>query len=82
MSDKVNKNKEPEDNNKMKELIVYTVSGNTYDFKHVTNFKHTTTGFSFTHVGMSTGVTRTTNFDYKSTAGYSLADVEEDNWHE
>jgi len=62
---------------KEKELIVYTVSGNTYHFKHVKNLMPTTTGFSFSYTGVATGVTRQTNFDYKSTAGYSVADMEE-----
>lgn len=59
------------------ELIVFTVSGNTYNFNNVTGFSHTTTGFSFTYTGMSTGVTRFAEFDYKSTAGYALSDMKE-----
>lgn len=59
------------------ELIVFTVSGNTYNFKNVIGFSHTTTGFSFTYTGMSTGVTRFAEFDYKSTAGYALSDMKE-----
>lgn len=62
---------------KEKELIVFTVSGNTYDFKNVTNFRHTMTGFSFSYTGVSTGVTRFAEFDYKSTSGYALSDMEE-----
>lgn len=60
---------------KEKELIVYTVSGNTYVFKHVTNVLPTTTGFSFSYTGVATGITRQANFDYKSTAGYSVTDM-------
>lgn len=74
--DSDNSVEEEKDTMKEKELIVYTVSGNTYHFKHVTDFLPTTTGFSFTYTGVATGVTRQSNFDYKSTAGYSLADMD------
>ena len=37
------------------ELIVFTNNGQTYHFFEVTDFKPTTTGFSFTYIGKATG---------------------------
>lgn len=61
-----------------KELIVFTNNGQTYVFHGVTNFKPTTTGFSFTYTGKATGVTRSTTFNNTSTAGYALTDDTEE----
>jgi hypothetical protein len=46
--------------------------GQTYHFFEVTDFKPTTTGFSFTYTGKATGVTRKAVFNNTSTAGYAL----------
>lgn len=54
------------------ECIVFTNSGQTYHFKNVTDFAPTTTGFSFTYMGVATGVTRKAVFDYTSVVGYAL----------
>lgn len=61
----------------MKELIVFTNNGQTYHFSEVTNFRPTTTGFSFTYTGKATGVTREAVFNNTSTAGYTLVDEED-----
>lgn len=55
------------------ELIVFTNDGQTYHFFEVTDFKPTTTGFSFTYTGKATGVTRKAVFNNTCTAGYALA---------
>lgn len=60
----------------MKELIVFTNNGQTYHFSEVTNFRPTTTGFSFTYTGKATGVTRDAAFNNTSAAGYALVDEE------
>lgn len=57
----------------MMEIIVFTISGATFHFKNVKEFKLTTKGFTFTYVGESTGVERKAVFDYTSTAGYAIA---------
>lgn len=57
----------------MMEIIVFTISGATFQFKNVKEFKVTTNGFAFTYVGESTGVERKAKFDYTSTAGYAIA---------
>ncbi|MDV6381076.1 hypothetical protein [Pediococcus pentosaceus] len=62
----------------MKELIVYTNNGQTYYFSEVTNFRPTTTGFSFTYTGKVTGITREAVFNNTSTAGFTLADIPND----
>ena len=54
------------------ELIVFTNNGQTYHFFEVTDFKPTTTGFSFTSTGKATGVTRKAVFNNTCTAGYAL----------
>lgn len=59
----------------MKELTVFTNNGQTYHFSEVTNFRPTTTGFSFTYTGKATGVTREAAFNNTSTAGYAFADM-------
>lgn len=56
------------------ELIVFTNNGQTYFFKNVTDFKPTTTGFSFSYTGVATGVTRKAMFNNTCTAGYALAE--------
>jgi len=61
-----------------KELIVFTNNGQTYVFHGVTDFKPTTTGFSFTYTGKATGITRSTTFNNTSTAGYALTDDTEE----
>ncbi|MCA6745407.1 hypothetical protein [Enterococcus lactis] len=58
------------------ELIVFTNNGQTYHFYEVENFKPTTTGFSFVYTGKATGVTRSATFNNTSTAGYALAEVQ------
>ncbi len=55
------------------ELIVFTNNGQTYHFFEVTDFKPTTTGFSFTYTVKATGVTRKAVFNNTCTAGYALA---------
>lgn len=54
------------------ELIVFTNNGQTYYFNEVTDFRPTTTGFSFTYTGKATGVTRKAVFNNTSTSGYAL----------
>lgn len=54
------------------EIIVFTNNGQTYLFQKVSDFKPTTTGFSFTYVGVATGVKRTVVFNNTSTSGYAL----------
>jgi len=57
------------------ELIVFTNNGQTYHFTEVTDFRPTTTGFSFEYVGKATGVKRSTVFNNTSTSGYALAPI-------
>lgn len=59
----------------MKELIVFTNNGQTFHFKSVTDFRPTTTGFTFTYTGMATGVTRQATFNNASAAGFALVDA-------
>lgn len=54
------------------ELIVFTNNGQTYFFNNVSDFKPTTTGFSFNYVGKATAVKRSSMFNNTSTAGYAL----------
>ena len=56
------------------ELTVFTNNGQSLFFKNVSEFKYTSTGFSFKYVGVSTGVARTATFNNTSTAGYALTD--------
>ena len=56
------------------ELIVFTNNGQTFMFKQVVDFKHTTTGFTFSYTGESTGVTRKATFNHTSAVGYALSD--------
>ena len=58
------------------ELIVFTNNGQTYHFNGVTDFKPTTTGFSFKYFGKATQVERFAVFNNTSTAGYALREVE------
>ena len=55
------------------EIIVFTISGKTYNFKNVENLTPTTQGFEFDYTGMATGVKRHASFNYTSVAGYALA---------
>lgn len=55
------------------EIIVFAISGATFHFRNVKDFKLTTKGFAFIYVGESTGVERRAVFDYTSTAGYAIA---------
>jgi len=57
------------------ELIVFTNNGQTYYFNNVTDFRPTTTGFSFNYTGKATGVKRSAVFNNTSTAGYALAPI-------
>ncbi|MCK8606157.1 hypothetical protein LNP18_08580 [Leuconostoc citreum] len=61
-----------------KELIVFTNHGQTYHFNNVTNFRPTTTGFSFKYHGKATGVDRDAMFNNTSAAGYAIADTPEE----
>ena len=61
------------------ELIVFTNNGQTYHFNGVTDFKPTTTGFSFKYFGKATQVERFAVFNNTSTAGYALREVGVDN---
>ena len=58
------------------ELIIFTNNGQTFMFKQVTDFKYTTTGFTFSYPGDSTGVTRKATFNHTSVAGYALSDTD------
>ena len=58
------------------ELIIFTNNGQTFMFKRVVDFKYTTTGFTFTYKGVSTGVTRKATFNHTSVAGYALSDTD------
>lgn len=55
------------------ELIIFTNNGQTFMFKQVTDFRYTTTGFTFSYTGNSTGVTRKATFNHTSVAGYALS---------
>lgn len=55
-------------------LTIFTNNGQTFMFKHVTDFKYTTTGFEFSYTGNTTGVERHAVFNNTSVAGYALAD--------
>lgn len=55
------------------EIIVFTSSGKTYNFKNVENLTPTTQGFEFDYTGMATGVKRHASFNYTSVAGYAIA---------
>ena len=55
------------------EIIVFTNTGKTYNFKNVTNLIPTTQGFEFDYTGIAIGVTRHTVFNYTSVAGYAIA---------
>ena len=57
-----------------RELIVFTNNGQTYHFENVTNFRPTTTGFSFTYHGKATGVDRDAVFNNTSVAGWAFAE--------
>lgn len=57
-----------------RELIVFTNNGQTYHFENVTNFRPTTTGFSFTYHGKATGIDRDAVFNNTSAAGWAFAD--------
>ena len=58
------------------ELIIFTNNGQTFMFKRVVDFKYTTTGFTFSYTGESTGVTRKATFNHTSVAGYALSDTD------
>ena len=55
------------------EIIVFTSSGKTYNFKNIENLTPTTQGFEFDYTGVATGVKRHAAFNYTSVAGYALA---------
>lgn len=55
-------------------LTIFTNNGQSFMFKHVTDFKYTTTGFEFSYTGEMTGVKRHAVFNNTSVAGYALAD--------
>lgn len=61
-----------------KELIVFTNNGQTYHFNNVTDFRPTTTGFSFKYHGKATGIDRDAMFNNTSAAGYAIADTPEE----
>ena len=54
------------------ELIVFTNNGQTYFFSDVTDFKPTTTGFSFSYTGKATGITRKAVSNNTCTSGYAI----------
>ena len=58
------------------ELIIFTNNGQTFMFKRVVDFKYTTTGFTFSYTGDSTGITRKATFNHTSVAGYALSDTD------
>ena len=55
------------------EIIVFTSSGKTYNFKNIENLTPTTQGFEFDYIGVATGVKRHASFNYTSVGGYALA---------
>ena len=55
------------------EIIVFTSSGKTYNFKNIENLTPTTQGFEFDYTGVATGVKRHASFNYTSVAGYALS---------
>ena len=55
------------------EIIVFTSSGKTYNFKNIENLMPTTQGFEFDYTGVATGVKRHASFNYTSVVGYALA---------
>lgn len=55
-------------------VVVFTNMGRTYQFEDVTEFKHSTQGFSFWYMGVSTGVKRYANFNNTCVAGYALSE--------
>lgn len=55
-------------------LTIFTNNGQSFMFKHVTDFTYTTTGFKFSYTGEMTGVKRNAVFNNTSVAGYALAD--------
>lgn len=57
------------------ELIIFTNNGQSFNFKQVTDFKYTTTGFTFSYIGDSTGVTRKATFNHTSVSGYALSET-------
>ena len=61
-------------NNSDMTLTIFTNNGQSFMFKHVTDFKYTTTGFEFSYTGEMTGVERHAVFNNTSVAGYALAD--------
>lgn len=52
------------------EIIVFTISGATFKFKNVKDFKQITNDFSFTYVCVATNIKRKASFDYLSAADY------------
>lgn len=54
------------------ELIIFTNVGKTFTFSNISNFHHTTQGFKFDYVGLSTGKEHTAEFNYASVAGYAF----------
>lgn len=63
----------------MKELIVFTNNGQTYHFNGVTDFRPTTTGFSFNYFGKATQLTRSAVFNNTCVAGYALRGEKDEN---
>lgn len=54
------------------ELIIFTNAGKTFTFSNISNFRHTTQGFKFDYVGVSTSKERTAEFNYTSVVGYAI----------
>ena len=54
------------------ELIIFTNAGKTFMFSNISNFRHTTQGFKFDYIGLSTSKERTAEFNYASVAGYAI----------
>lgn len=54
------------------ELVIFTNAGKTFMFSNISNFRHTTQGFKFDYVGLSTSKERTAEFNYTSVSGYAF----------
>lgn len=59
------------------ELIIFTTTGCTYEFKDVKNLTPTTNGITFEYFGASTNVWRTATFDYRGISGYAIENEKE-----
>lgn len=54
------------------ELIIFTTSACTYEFKDVKNLKPTTNGITFEYFSVATEAWQTATFDYRGISGYAI----------